>query len=134
MQRLLSFIPYSPLIERSPMDIGTGSARRRRRLPVVARLRDEDPGLSAGRKPIRVDRRNPYIYTREDAVYLPTADVRVNFRRVDGLRATQLEVLPFKYARATGQLHYVGLFSEGWEETEQVYDVMNDHVNVQPRQ
>jgi hypothetical protein len=115
--------------------------------------RDDDPCLSAGRQPIQVHRRNPYIYTCEDAVYLPTADVRVNFRRVDGLRATQIGVLPFKYLRATGELYFVALVSAGWEETEYELRVidgidlptmeilaegliqdMNDHVNVQPRQ
>lgn len=122
--------------------------------------KDEDPCLAGGRSPTRVRPANSYIFSCADAVYLPTADARVRFKRVDALRASEIEVLPHKYLRTADELYYVALVGVGWEETEyelrvidgvdlptleilqerrvqdknNVYAVMNDHVTVTPRE
>lgn len=120
-------------------------------------LRDEDACLSTGRTPTQMNPSNPHLYTCADAVYLPTSNASAPFKRVDGLRATEIEVLPFRYLRKADRLYYVALLSVGWEETEyalraidgidlpsmeivrksqlrdksHIYTVMNDHVIVE---
>ena len=121
-------------------------------------LRDEDTCLSTGRTPTQISPSNPHLFACADAVYLPTSNARARFKRVDGLRATEIEVLPFKYLRNADRLYYVALLSVGWEESEyalrvidgidlpsmqivrknqlrdksNVYTVLNDHVIVEP--
>lgn len=122
-------------------------------------LRVEDSCLSAELLPTQIHPRNPYLYSCAGKIYLPVADLRVRFKRVDAMRANEVEVLPFRYVRSANQLHYVATLSVGWEETEHalrvidgidlstveileehrirdknnVYTVMNDHVIVEPR-
>jgi len=77
---------------------------------------EEDPCLSRGGEPLQMHERNPYLFSCGDAIYLPAPNSKARYQRVEAVRASEIEVLPFKYLRKADQLYFVALINEGWDE------------------
>lgn len=67
---------------------------------------------------MRMYERNPYIFSCEGAVYLPTSSAVERYRRVASVRESDIEVLPFKYVKMAGRLYYVSATNVGFDEDE----------------
>ena len=119
----------------------------------------EDPCLVEGRAPTLMHAQNLNIFSCEDKVYLPARRSRSGFKRIDGMRASEITVLPFKYMLHSGRLYYVAVNKVGYGEDDyslqpiegidlgsleileeqelrdkdRVYAVLSDHVMSEPR-
>jgi len=61
-----------------------------------------------------MDAQNRNILSCEDKVYLPAPRSLSGFKRIDGMPASEITVLPFKYMLHSGRLYYVAVNKIGY--------------------
>jgi hypothetical protein len=84
---------------------------------VIACSTREDPCVKAGSDHQQMHPRNQYLSTCDGRLYLPIANDRRPYLRVDDVNVSDVEPLPFKYLKVSGQIYYVATVFEFFDET-----------------
>jgi hypothetical protein len=63
---------------------------------------------------------NVFLSTCDGHLYLPTSSERRPHRRIDEVKVSEVEPLPLKYLKVSGQVYFVAVVEGGFDEDKHV--------------
>lgn len=81
---------------------------------------DRDPCLYAGSEHRQMHPQNAFLSTCDGHLYLPTSSERRPYRRIDEVKVSEVEPLPFKYLKVSGQVYFIAVAEAGFDEDKHV--------------